>query len=284
MDTKILKDLQNVELEILLEVDRICKKNNIKYFLVSGTLLGAIRHKGFIPWDDDIDVCMSLKDYKKFCKVSKKELDSDFFLQNYETDYTNRWPAKMRKNNTTAIEKGFENSIIHQGIWIDIFPIIGVKNNDKWIKKATKRSDFAKKLLRKRFGANSKFKELSFDKKLLRFVPFDFIRMIVKITLSTIFKSHEKYEFCTYLWGDSKISARFRSDVFDDLCDVEFEGCLFPAPKKWDKYLQQVYGDYMTPPPPENRNGGCHSIAIIDTKSNYTNYIKNSIQWSDKNG
>lgn len=276
MDDNLLKNLQKAELEILLEVDRICRKHDIKYFLVSGTLLGAIRHKGFIPWDDDIDICMTLKDYKRFCKISPKELNDKFFLQNFETDHTNRWPAKIRKNNTTAIETGFENSPIHQGIWIDIFPLIGVKDDDCWIKKATKRSVFAKKLLRKRYGASLNFKDLSIDKKFLHFLPFGFIKKIVKIILSTIFRNHKVYEHCTYLWGDSKISARFPSDMFDELCNVEFEGHMFPAPKNWDKYLQLVYGDYMTPPPPEKRNGGCHTLAVVDVEKNYTYYTKNN--------
>ena len=103
-----MNNLQKCELEILKEFDRICKKNNLSYSLNSGTMLGAIRHKGFIPWDDDIDVMMPAKDYKKLCKIAPKQLDSKFFLQ---TSYTDNWYpsiAKIRMNGTTAIEEGFE--------------------------------------------------------------------------------------------------------------------------------------------------------------------------------
>ncbi|MBO5230928.1 MAG: LicD family protein [Clostridia bacterium] len=274
MDNSYLKELQKIELEILLEVDRICKKHNIAYFLVSGTLLGAIRHKGFIPWDDDIDICMPIDDYKKFCKVSAKELDDAFFLQNFETDNTNKWAAKIRKNGTTVIEKGYENADIHQGAWIDIFPLIGINDDETWITRATKKSDWSKKLLRKRYGALGSFKTLSFDKKILKFLPFKFVRFIVKLLLSTIFKNHKSFKYCTYLWGNCKISPRFSSDIFEGYCEVEFEGYLFPAPAKWNEYLSIVYGDYMTLPPPEKRNGGCHTIAIVDLKNDYKKYVR----------
>ena len=119
-----IKEMQKIELEMLLEVDRICKKFNIRYFLIAGTLLGAIRHKGFIPWDDDIDIIIPLNDYIKFCKVAEKELNKNYFLQNYKTDFTAMWYTKIRKNNTTAIQANHKNKLHHQGIWIDIFPLI----------------------------------------------------------------------------------------------------------------------------------------------------------------
>lgn len=121
-----MNDLQKCELEILKEFDRVCKMNNLNYSLGSGTMLGAVRHKGFIPWDDDIDVLMPANDYKKFCKIAPKAFSEKFFLQ---TSYTDSWYAsfsKVRMNGTTAIEKGFENCRFHQGVWIDIFPIVGV--------------------------------------------------------------------------------------------------------------------------------------------------------------
>jgi len=274
MDDKMLKDLQKVELEILLEVDRICKKHNIRYFLVSGTLLGAVRHKGFIPWDDDIDICMPMKDYKKFCKVSRTEMKKEYFLQNSSTDYSDRWFAKVRKNNTTCIEKGYEKSFIHQGVWIDIFPLVGVHKDKKQLDKATKYATFSKKLLSKRFAAFGDFKDLSIEKKFLRFVPLCIVRAIARFIINITFRHNNKHEYCYYLWGDSKIRARFPFDLFDELCDIEFEGYMLSAPKRWDEYLTLVYGDYMTPPPPEKRNGGSHTISILDLNNDYRIYTK----------
>lgn len=274
MDNNVLKSLQSIELEILLEVDRICKKHNIKYFLVAGTLLGAIRHKGFIPWDDDVDICMPIEDYYKFCKVAKTELKKDYFLQNFKTDFSDRWFAKVRKSNTTCIEKGYINSKIHQGIWIDIFPLIGVKNDQKWLDSVTKKATFAKKLLSKRFSSTQAFKSLSIEKKILKFVPICIIRFVAELIYRTIFKKYHKYDYCYYLWGDSKIRSRFKSDLFDNICEIEFEGHLLPAPERWNEYLSIVYGDYMTPPPPEKRNGGSHTLEIVDVNKNYSDYLK----------
>ncbi len=273
MDDKMLKDLQRVELEILLEVDRICKKHSIRYFLVSGTLLGAVRHKGFIPWDDDIDICMPMKDYKKFCKIIQKELKKDFFFQNYNTDITSIWFAKVRKNNTTAIEAGREKMMLHQGIWIDIFPLIGVKNDKKWLKDVTKRVTFAKRILGKKIGL-MECASLPFFKKFHKFLPLNIFRLICDFVYGIHFKSHEKFSSCYYLWGSKNLQARFPSDLFDELCEVEFEGHMLPAPKRWDEYLTLVYGDYMTPPPPEKRNGGSHTISIVDLNKDYKYYTK----------
>ena len=118
-----LKQLQRIELEMLIEVDRICRKYHIQYSLDGGTLLGAIRHKGFIPWDDDIDVIMLRPEYFRFRKVCKQELDqSRFFLQDYLSDPYYRWGyAKIRRNNTKFMRQGQETLKQHSGIFIDIF-------------------------------------------------------------------------------------------------------------------------------------------------------------------
>ncbi|MBQ8762663.1 MAG: LicD family protein [Clostridia bacterium] len=274
MDNTLLKDLQKVELEILLEVDRVCKKHNIKYFLVSGTLLGAIRHKGFIPWDDDIDICMPIKDYRKFCKVCKKELDKKYFLQNYETDLTSMLFTKIRKNGTTAIEESREHRPYHQGVWIDIFPLIAIKNDDKWIKRVTKTVLFAKKILKKKFDWIEEHNKLSFLKKMHRLIPLSFVRFFVGMILKTVCKDHKKYDSCYYIWSKKNFYARFKSDLFDDITKTEFEGYMLPVPSKWREYLTVVYGDYMKLPPVEKRNGGCHTISIIDLNTDYKNYTK----------
>jgi lipopolysaccharide cholinephosphotransferase len=127
-----LKNLQNVQLEILDEIVRICNKYDIPYFFIGGTLLGAVRHKGFIPWDDDIDIGMLRKDYNKFIKLCKDELKSEYYLQCSET-YPQHWLsfAKIRKNNTLFIESEglpFRGND-HRGIFVDIFPYDYVSKN-----------------------------------------------------------------------------------------------------------------------------------------------------------
>ncbi len=269
-----LRDLQLEELDILLEIDRICKKHNIRYFLNAGTLLGAIRHKGFIPWDDDIDICMPLKDYRKFKKISKKELNQSYFLQSYDTDLTSIWYSKVRKNGTTAIETGGTENSFHQGIWVDVFPLIGVKKDAYWLKSIAKRACFAKKLLTIKNSYIEAGKDLPTFKKIHKLVPLAIIRLFAKVMYLTTFKSHEKYHFCYCLWAQKTFKAKYNSALFNESCEVEFEGYMFPSPKNWDEYLTIEYGDYMTPPPPEKRNGGFHTLEIVDLKKDYKHYVK----------
>ena len=118
-----LRGLQLCELEILNEFVRICEKHGLRYYLVGGTLLGAVRHKGFIPWDDDIDVAMLREDYDRFAQVCASELDGKFFYQSPETDphYFLTY-AKLRKNGTQVCEERFRDAEFHKGVSIDIFP------------------------------------------------------------------------------------------------------------------------------------------------------------------
>lgn len=123
MDSK-LRQLQLCELEILDEFVRVCEKYGLQYYLVGGTLLGAIRHQGFIPWDDDIDVAMPREDYDRFADVAAAELGPQFFYQCPETDpYYFLTYAKVRKNGTKIYEERFKNAQFHKGVFIDIFPL-----------------------------------------------------------------------------------------------------------------------------------------------------------------
>ena len=126
-----LEEVWNIELEILQEVDKICRENKIPYFADSGTLLGCVRHKGFIPWDDDIDLVMFRKDYNKFRKIAKKSLPENLFLQcGYNDKGFYGGMIHIRKNGTAAIlKKNFPHAKFHQGIFIDIFPLDGIFEN-----------------------------------------------------------------------------------------------------------------------------------------------------------
>ena len=126
-----LRKLQLVEYELICEVDRICKKNNIQYTLYAGTLLGAVRHQGFIPWDDDADIAFLPEEYEKFFEACKRDLNTEkFFLQDYRTDEYYRWGyAKLRRNNSAFIREGQEHMKYHNGICIDLFSLYSVPDN-----------------------------------------------------------------------------------------------------------------------------------------------------------
>ena len=120
-----LKDHQTVLLELLQVFDRVCKKHNIRYMLFAGSLLGAVRHCGFIPWDDDLDVVLLREDYNKLSNIRPEEWGDSYYFQ-YE--FSNHWPmhfSKLRKNNTTCLERYHpKDNQTHQGIYMDIFPVI----------------------------------------------------------------------------------------------------------------------------------------------------------------
>ena len=131
LDDIMLHQIQMIELEMLIEVDRICKKYSIKYNIIAGTLLGAVRHKGFIPWDDDADIAMLRTEYEKFRTACKKELDtSRFYFQDHRNTKGYRWGyGKLRRKNTIFLRENQEHMPYAQGIFIDIFPLDGVPDN-----------------------------------------------------------------------------------------------------------------------------------------------------------
>ena len=263
--------VQECEVEILSEIDRICKKHNLGYMLSSGTLLGAVRHGGFIPWDDDIDIIMEWKDYKKFTRICKKELSDKFFLQNSYTDYWHKATTKIRMNNTTMIEKSYEKADMHHGVWVDIFPIIYVPTD-------TAKRD---KLNRKILLSTDLVSDIFYDSwenvsPRLRFIlslPVRLRRFLCKLIRYSCFKPSKSGEPCDYFWGNPFRRVRFNADLFNEKIELDFEGHKFSAPKEYDKYLTIVYGDYMTPPPPESRNSG-HHISVLDLDNPYTKYLR----------
>ncbi len=281
-----MRSLQKTELEILLEVDRVCKKHNIRYLLTGGTLLGAVRHKGFIPWDDDIDIIMPIRDYYRFCDICGKELSSKYFLQTILTDNFYHFWAKIRKNGT-LMEEGDYPYEMHQGIWIDIFPIIGVEESPERIQKIRDRMR-KYKLFMFECRSSDPFKKMSLE-GIVRCVPKKIQRLIIKERfrnnlkkaflkipkpiLSFVQKAKLRHLFvpadndgmwCYIAGDDLEIDARYPGELLDSTVELEFEGHLFPVPSKYDRYLTILYGDYMTPPPVNERRGGVHFVSRLD--------------------
>ena len=251
-----LKQLQRVELEMLIEVDRICKQHHIKYSLDGGTLLGAVRHKGFIPWDDDIDLIMLREEYVKFKKACEQDLDTKrFFLQDYETDKNYRWGyAKLRRNNTKFIRLGQEHLKQNAGVFIDIFVADNVPDNFI-IKRLHHSLCF---LIRKTLYSEVK-RQLTtnpFSKGingLLCMIPRDGV-FGVRNWLAKV-SNRKRTELISHYTLQYPKSCKYGlpRKCFDEFIELEFEGRKFPGFKEYDCYLSGHYGDYMKLPPKEQQ-------------------------------
>lgn len=265
-----LEIVHNILLAYILEIDRICKKHNIKYFLAGGTLLGAIRHKGFIPWDDDADVMMLREDYDKFLEVAQSELPPNMFVQNPKTEKLNHHVfTKIRMDNTLFATKHtgkFMN--MHNGIFIDILSQDNTSNN-KIIQKlhiyATLifRSMVFNKWARKPMKTGRKHPILC---KVANFIkdicPYKFLEFIQDNTIS-LFKNNNN---CKYLYDGMGRNLRrgvFPKKWLEEVIYVDFEGYKLPVPKYYDEYLTYLYGDYMQMIPVSERRVS-HSIVLMD--------------------
>ncbi|ATC73996.1 TPA: LicD family protein [Proteus mirabilis] len=270
-DNPLLRSAQLKMLTALIEIDRLCSLHDIEYWIDAGTLLGAVRHSGFIPWDDDIDICMTRDNFNKFINIASKNLNKDlFFLQTSQTDknyYTYNIPCKMRINNTEIIEEtelkyGYYNSKSHHGLFVDIFPYDKYSTNS-FIR--TKIERFLSKIYQ--LKSISKFKKISLDKKIIVFLLSP---LIPKIILNRI----KEIQFCimnnrrtNYVYS-AGIETPFHRAVFTEeeifpLKKISFEGYLFSCPNNIDQYLTKMFGaNYMSLPPIENRISHYHSIKI----------------------
>ncbi|MDD7764372.1 MAG: LicD family protein [Peptoniphilaceae bacterium] len=249
-----MEEIKNKELEILKYIDNFCKKNSIKYFINYGTLLGAIRHKGFIPWDDDIDLMMSRKDYEKFIKLFEKD-ESIYKVIHLGNDkkYFNNFLKVY--DSSTVIEDNRNYKTYDVGIFVDIFPYDNF--NDL---KAVNKTYFWESLKLLSF---SKKENIQYgDSKLKDFIRY-FFWLIFKNISPVYFAnkseklikkySTEKGKFYGVLSSKFKEKEVFNENVFEKLITLEFEGIQLPAPKEYDKILTQYYENYMQLPPVEKQ-------------------------------
>lgn len=281
MDNETLRKVQLVQLDMLLDVDRICKENNIKYYLIGGSALGAVRHKGFIPWDEDIDIGMLRDDYDRFIQVGKLLLSDKYFLQTNTTDieYPSLY-AKIRANNTTFVEKESKEMGVkmHQGIFMDIFPIDNVPDNIFLRKFQYLLVHFLISIASTRSGNYPQNKYKKFIKRLYSKI---FIKLLKKETLdrtahniASSFKDIQTNKVAN-LFGRYKEKEIVPRGYFGEAKYLKFEEYNLPVPEYYHEYLKHIYGDYMTLPPIEKRS--IHNIEYISLEKSYKDYFKNKI-------
>lgn len=257
MDLELQK-LHEIQLEILVEFSRICEQHDIKYRLFSGTLLGAVRHKGFIPWDDDVDICMLRSDYERFIQICKNELSKEFFLQTSQTDPNFiQVFARIRKNDTLMLQKLYDGIDMHHGIFIDVFPMDNVELGtilgkfQKWIVYSISKIKWLKL---KETCRKSKRPLIRGIKLGIHYLlkPISIYNMNRIETLLMCMFRKRNVEFVTYLCESSSVwydRCLTRIDDFYDLKLFEFEGYEFWGPMNFHEELTRMYGDYAKLPP-----------------------------------
>ena len=268
-----LRELQECELEILKEFVRICKKHNLTYYLAWGTLLGAVRHQGFIPWDDDIDVCMPYDDYCKFKEVSKTELSQEYYYQDWEKEKEFFLPwAKLRKNETTCMTRSESNLKIHWGVGIDIFPLIKMDEEKCSISK--KMAKYILFFIVQRAYVSTKRVSLTKKIKNLIYVliPKNWDAAIVNYCMQIMnkVKKDERY-YWDWDMDMSHDECCFPKEIFGVGKEYLFEDVMLNCPKDSRAYLKRVYGDdYMVVPEVKDRVD--HGDIIVDLEKDYSYY------------
>ena len=269
MERELLRKVQLTQLEIAKEIKRVCEENDIRYFLADGSFLGAVRHQGFIPWDDDMDFGMMRSDYERFCRIAPQKLKPEYCLQTWDTDPNYALPfGKVMKRNTVYLENKKTRRLQENGFYVDIFPFDYVPEDPR------ERADMAKKLLQiyrvklmksgyKPWMENEKI----IWKKRIGYLYYQF---------QALFNSQEDlaraYDMLAASVLHSSVvceqSALSRPDYYDlhileEFADYSFEDTTFRGVKDYDGYLTALYGSYMELPPEDQRENR-HQIQELD--------------------
>ena len=266
----VLRQLQLTQLEILKVFDGFCREYGLRYSLYAGSLLGAVRHQGFIPWDDDLDVCMPRADYDRFIELWSENPVDGYVLQNKENSrYFDQSFTKLRKDHTTFLQNEREIGNHHTGIFLDIFPVDRIPNG-KWNRAVFKARCMIYQLMTREFvppkgDAMTRFGAgviLACVPKVLR--PKLRSRMLRQIT-----KFNERPELeMVFIETMNSLRKTYAPDMADQYVQLFFEGEEFWCFADWHDNLTRKFGDYMQLPPEEDRIWKHHPI-IIDFEHNY---------------
>ncbi len=264
-----LQELKKIEFGILKIFDSFCKEHNIRYFLAFGTLLGAIRYKKFIPWDDDIDILVPREDYNKL--ITLFEDSDDYCLFSFERNHKFHYPfAKLCDMTTKKEQTVYKNSGVNLGVEIDIFPL------DNWASDLNERKREVRRITKYQRWLKYTKLEKPITNNPVKYAFWGMVLYIAKklgggFFVSKMIKESNKPQqkgssyvgakvWCIY--GERGI---IPADAFESAVDIEFEGETFPAPIGYDKYLTCLYGDYL-PEPPKEKQKTHHAFVAYQLK------------------
>ena len=269
-----VKKLQDVLLGMLSDFDKLCAKNGLRYYLFYGTLLGAVRHGGFIPWDDDADVVMPRGDYEKLLRLPKEMLPSAYFIQSpYSEKYGRFAFAKFRKDGTTCIAPAHKHIPMHHGIYIDIFPMDETTTGCGWLMWYLPR--FFERLTA--FSCANLPSKLRFLRPLqklwMRLFPASIFARIGNAVARSL-SGHSGVYMNTFCTIRSKVDRRgWNASLFGEGRRIHFDGVLLSSPDKSKKVLELLYGKWDELPSEKSRYPIHSDGGIIDTCRDYKEYL-----------
>ncbi|BDU49689.1 LicD family protein [Haliovirga abyssi] len=280
-----LRQVQLIELRILKIFDDICKRNGIKYWLDFGNLLGAVRHKGFIPWDDDIDVTILYKDYKKLINILKKELPEDLFLQTLKSDKDFLDVELIKIRDRYSNSNNNKSYKFHNGIFIDIFPLYKLPESNflRFIQKRLYRLLISSRKKRLKYEKLNHRRVIRIVKGNIRKLLSKFITIFIELDILeekilNMYKLTKKHIYSFSL--HKNFSEKFKKEDIFPLKELEYEKFNFFVPNNYDKYLKIEFGDYMKLPPKEEQRPHHFNPDEIDITKPCEH--KESLYWEEK--
>ena len=271
-----MNDIQKVIYDIFVEVSNILKNNNIEYYANGGTCLGAIRHNGFIPWDDDIDITVKIEDFEHVKYLLKRELPPYYSIRNFDNNehYANVF-FKVVDERTTCIEKiDYEYKDAYKGCFIDVMPISGMPDG------LLRRKLFCKKINYFRILSEMRiYGEAALDLKWKKVIYFAIKKYINRkpsnYYCTKWYEMLKKYPFCVckytgYVWWFDVLRLTYAKEVFGEPVPIKFEDTVMFCPEKWDILLSKQFGNYMEMPPVENQSPT--HVGTIDLEHSYHDY------------
>lgn len=273
MDQNV-KAVQAKILEVMKFIDGVCRRESIVYYIMGGTALGAVRHGGFIPWDDDLDIFMTPDQYERF-KAAFKETDQDqFVIQEWRTSPDYLEYAKVRMNGTTFIEEAFkERKDLHQGIYVDIMILHKVPENAVIQKLVYYESKFVTLYALSQRNWKPKTKAQSIILKSLKIMP---CKLMAKLFYRRIYQydaMSSGYKYCYWITPAKFKSGLFDASFFGKPVDIKFEDTMLLGPEKIKEYLEYRYGDYMKLPSKEAQKAAVHAMAF-DVNTDYREFFR----------